>query len=475
MSSIVKNYIYNIIYQTLVLFIPIFLSPYLAKTLGAEKLGIYGYIFSICNIISTIGLIGTYNYGIRQIAYNRENHSQRQNVFWEIFWVRITLGLICLAVYIIISLYSRYYTEFFLFIGWLIATIIDPSWLFIGVEDMKPTILKNFYIKISSVICIFLLVKDSDDLNTYISIMSISILLSTVILFFQLSQYIKEIRFTLNKFKEHIKESFYLFLPQVATILYLQMGKIMIEHVGHDTKSIAFYDMGEKIVTIPLTFITVLSTVMMPRIANRFINNDKESIIKLLNKAGQFSLMLAIPLSLGIAICAKNMVPWFLGNEFEPTISIIIAISPIIIMNSLLGISGNQYFTATNQTKVLIKSYFTALFINIILNYILISQFGGIGAAYTISITTTVSVLIQYYYLNKQVGVKIFLNIFLRYFIISVPMSIIIFIIGKHLSPNYKTTIIQILTGIFIYIITLLLAKDEIIKEVIFKLKNRIK
>lgn len=47
MKSITQNYIYNFIYQIVVLLIPIFLSPYLAQTLGPKNLGIYGYIYSV--------------------------------------------------------------------------------------------------------------------------------------------------------------------------------------------------------------------------------------------------------------------------------------------------------------------------------------------------------------------------------------------------------------------------------------------
>ena len=92
MKSITQNYIYNFIYQIVVLLIPIFLSPYLAQTLGPKNLGIYGYIYSVCNIISTISLIGSYNFGIRQIAYYRDNIKQFTSFFWELL-VKINFGV----------------------------------------------------------------------------------------------------------------------------------------------------------------------------------------------------------------------------------------------------------------------------------------------------------------------------------------------------------------------------------------------
>ena len=46
MNKIVKNYIYNSLYQILVIIIPIITIPYIANALGAEGVGIN----RICNI-----------------------------------------------------------------------------------------------------------------------------------------------------------------------------------------------------------------------------------------------------------------------------------------------------------------------------------------------------------------------------------------------------------------------------------------
>ena len=69
MGKIVKNYVYNVAYQILVLIVPIVTAPYLARVLGADNLGIYSYVNSSGNIITTIALLGIYSYGNRQIAY----------------------------------------------------------------------------------------------------------------------------------------------------------------------------------------------------------------------------------------------------------------------------------------------------------------------------------------------------------------------------------------------------------------------
>ena len=40
-ESIAKNYIYNLVYQILLLILPLITTPYISRVLGAENIGIY--------------------------------------------------------------------------------------------------------------------------------------------------------------------------------------------------------------------------------------------------------------------------------------------------------------------------------------------------------------------------------------------------------------------------------------------------
>ena len=77
-------------------------------------------------------------------------------------------------------------------------------------------------------------------------------------------------------------------------MIYLSVDKIMLEHFV-SSSAVAFYDQAEKIVKIPLTFITVLSTVMMPRLASQFADNNLTQMKNYLSKTIKFSSMLVFP------------------------------------------------------------------------------------------------------------------------------------------------------------------------------------
>ena len=74
-----------------VLLVPIVTAPYLARTLGPESQGISSYVVSVSNVVSSVTLLGIYNYGNRQIAYERDNPKKMSQTFWEVLYIRFFL------------------------------------------------------------------------------------------------------------------------------------------------------------------------------------------------------------------------------------------------------------------------------------------------------------------------------------------------------------------------------------------------
>lgn len=461
MNNLIKNYIYNILYQLFIIIVPLFTAPYLARILGATQLGIYSYINSISTIITTVGLIGLNNYGIRQIAYIRNNKSKLFELFYELMILRIVLCIITTIIYLIFIIYSPYKRYFILQYFLILATFLDISWLFIGIENMKIVVFRNFIAKFINVISIFIFVRKENDLWIYIFSFSMITLITTISLYKKLDTNITKTDVKFKNIYKHIVPSIRLLLPQVSILLYMQLDKVMIKVLTNGTDAIAFYDQGQKIIMIPLALITALSTVMMPRLANEFCNKNFENMNNYLYKIIRFSLFAAIPMTIGIASISSNLIPWYLGKEFYSVINIIIILSPTIIINSLANISGNQFFTATNQTNIMTIAYASSAIINIIINYFFIPIYGYIGATFANLFSSTIAVIIQYYYLNKQVKIYKAIKSGFKYLFVSLIMGLIIVFLGTIMASTIITTSIQIIFGIFIYLGILALIKDE--------------
>lgn len=476
MGKVVKNYIYNILYQLLVLIIPLVTAPYLTRTLGADNLGKFSYVNSMTALICTFVMLGIYNYGNRQVAYVRDDPKKLDNCFWKIMSARLIIAVFGTIIFaVVVILVNRYIKLFIIYYTYLLAYFIDCTWLYVGVEDMKWAVIKNLITKVISVAGIFLFVNKPEDIWIYVLIQGGSILVSNSLAYSQLYRFVGKPKVIFEDLKIDLQGSFLLFLPSIATTLYTQCDKIMIEMMTGDTSQVAFYDYSEKIVTIPLTFITVLSTVMMPRIANEFKKEHFEKISSLLCNAAKISMMIAFPMMFGLAVVADKLIPWYLGDEFLPTIQAIIVICPIILTNTLSGISGRQYFTAVNRVDILIRSQFAAAIGNIIVNALLIPVLGFKGAAVATVFCSTICAGVQMYYLNLFVKMKGLLLSSIKYCVFSILMSCVVKLLTFNMPAVPATNVIQILIGIIVYILLCLISRDKQFMELLSRFPKILK
>ena len=170
---------------------------------------------------------------------------------------------------------------------------------------------------------------------------------------------------------------------------------------------------------------------------------------------------MAWPVTFGMAAIAEKMIPWYLGGEFEPSIYAMMILAPIIVAIAASSLSANQYFLATNQTRIMTISYSFSAVLNLIINALLIPGYGFVGAAIgTIAAEYSVFV-IQYYVMHKQVPVISEMIHCLKYALYSGVMFIVVWMFGKYSSPSVMTTLIQMCIGVVIYVGFLLITKDN--------------
>lgn len=474
MNKILKNYIYNFLYQIFILLIPLITVPYLARTLGASNIGVYSYINSISNLIVNIGLLGLYDYSVRQIAYFREDKNETSRIFIEIMLLRVIFIFPITFIYFYLATKTGYKILFLYYYPWILANILDSSWFFIGIEKMKVTCLKNFLAKFIGVVAIFLFVKEQRDILKYIYILSLSTFFSNIIIYRQLW---KELNLK-NRFKIgiknllfHLKESLKFFGPQIALLVYTQVDRIMIPIITKDTLGVGFYDQAEKLIQIPMSIITVISTVMMPRLASEYKKGNLEKVNYYLIKTSKYMLMMSFPLMFGILTISEEFVPWYLGREFLPVIKALILLVPIILSNTILGLVGKQYFTAINELKILFFSYILTGVANIVLNIIFILKYNWYGSIFSTLISSYLCVFLQLIELKKRLKLNFLLKYSSRYCIYSFIMWCGIIFIRKNLFEKRISFFYEIIIGIIIYIILLLINKDIYN----FKIKERIK
>lgn len=461
MGRVVKNLIFNSFSQLLSIIIPLITAPYLSRVLGAENIGIESYINAISQMFYTIGMLGLTNYATREIAYVRDSKYERSKVFWEMMIDRVIVFGGSLAVFLVVGYFNEYRAFFIIQIVWLLGMFFDFSWFFIGMEMFELTVFRNFVVRMLTIVSIFTLIKSKDDFMLYFILCAVFQLIGTLSILPQLRPYIQKVNFRELNWFRHFIPSIKVFLPQFASVLYLQVDKVMIEAICNDTKQIAYYTQAEKLIKAPIALITAVSSVMMPRIANEFSKNNLEKIKEYLNLILRGLMIMAWPVAFGMAAIAEKMIPWYYGSEFEPSIYAMMILAPIIVAIAASSLSANQYFLATNQTRIMTISYSFSAVLNLIINALLIPGYGFVGAAIgTIAAEYSVFI-IQYYVMHKQVPVISEMIYCLKYALYSGAMFIVVWMFGKYSDPSVMTTLIQMCIGVLIYVGFLLITKDN--------------
>lgn len=465
-KSVKKNYIYNMLYQLLIIILPIITTPYLARILGSEGNGIYSYTISIVTYFILLGSLGVSMYGEREIAYVQNDKIKRSKVFFELFIFRfITMTLSAIIFYICFARSGEYATYYKILLLEMLANCFDISWFFQGMEDFKKTVIRNFIIKIISVVSIFTFVKNANDVGVYLLIYTLSTLFGSLTLWIGIHKYI-EIPKKINIFS-HLKSIFILFIPQVAIQIYVVLDKTMIGAILNDMSEVGYYEQAQKIIKILLTIITAVGTVMMPRIANCYANGDMNRIKEYMKKTFRFIFFCSIPLTLGIIAVSNNFVPLFFGTGYDKVPMLMKILSLIIIFISMSNVTGTQFLLATKRQKEFTISVVVGAIVNFCLNMILIRLFKSYGAAIATVLAELSVTGVQLYFIRDEFKLSDILNGTLKFWIAGLVMFISCYLIDIIIVNNLTGLLLQVFCGVCFYFGILLILKDKFMLEII--------
>ena len=473
-KSLKKNYIYNLIYQVIVIILPIVTTPYISRVLGAKNIGIYGYTLSISSYFVLFGSLGVSIYGQREIAYLHKSKEKYSKTFFEIFFMKcITMLLSIIIFYIFFIFKSNKYSIFYMILILdLISNLLDISWFFQGLEEFKKIVLRNLVIKLISLISIFVFVKTKNDLIIYFLIYVLSNIIGNLSLWLSIPKYVQRISIKKMDIFKHFKPTIIMFVPQIAIQIYTVLDRTMIGKIITDKSEVGFYTQGEKIIKLLLTIVSSLGIVMLPRIAKKFAEKDNETIKKYLYKSFNVTFLLSFPLIFGLVLISDSFVPIFFGSGYDKVSIIMKIICPIILFIGVSGIIGYQYFLPTKHQKEYTISVIIGAISNFCINILLIPKYGSIGAAFGTVIAEFIVAMVQIMITKNFFDYKYVLKSNIKYLIVSVLMFIICYTIN--MIFNLKGSIhiiIDVIIGGGFYFFALFIIHDELLCNTLDRLK----
>ena len=474
--SIKKNYILNLAYQILAVCVPIVTTPYVSRTLQADGIGAYSYTLSIATYFSMFAALGISTYGQLSIAKNRNDKRLCSELFCEIMVARlVTTALILILYRLLLPVLGTYPILYKVMAILIIAEAMDISWFFQGLEEFKITVTRNCIIKLLSTACIFAFVRNKNDLILYAIILQGSTLLGNVLLWPYLKRYLVRVCVKGHKFYKHWKESLVYFIPTVATSVYTVLDKSMIGLFTKSSLENGYYEQAHKIEQILLVFLTSLGTVTLPRLVYVWNHGDKEMLNRIMRKTVNFILMVSFPMMFGICAIADKFIPFFLGDGYEPCISLLRIFSILLVVVGLDNTIGKQCLVATGRQNLFNRGVIAGAGVNFLFNILLIKKMGSLGAACGSVVAECTILMIFLYYSRDIFDSRVLVRSCIRYALTSILMSGFVWLIGRYTAISLWGITVQVLFGGMFYLIELLLIKDPILKLVVFEVKKRIR
>lgn len=460
------NYIYNSIYQLVTLLLPIVLTPFITRTIGAGGIGQYSYTRSIVTYFVLFGTVGSNLYAQREIAYTQADMQKKSSVFWEIFLLRCILLTISIAVYLTFAIHMGHYAVLLLIQAMdILAAYADITWYFQGVENFKRITTRNIIVKLLTISAILLLIRSPEDLYLYVGIYSVGNFIGQALLWRDICLEIQRVSYKKLQLRRHLKGILQLFIPQISIQIYLLIDKTMIEVITGNSSETGYYELAQTIQRACVAVVTAYGAAAASRVAALRSQDKFPEIKDLLTQSHELICLFAFPITFGIMAIAHNLIPWFMGVDYSRVADLLIILCPLVTIIGFSNISGMQYLVPIGmQNRMSICSVLGAI-INILCNIYAIPRYGAIGAA-AASVVAELAVLIcQGLFLRNLVDRKKILLALLQALVSSVIMLFGLKITEAHLlrTATLAHTIILTIEGIIIYGMLQILLKNRLI------------
>lgn len=140
-GNVKRNYIYNVVYQIIVIVLPLITTPYVSRVLGADNIGIYAYTQSVANYFVLVAMLGVKNYGNRSIAQIRDDKEKLSKTFVNIFAMQLLMTVAMMALYAgyILCFVEENKDIAIIQTLFVLTGAADITWFFFGIENSKTS------------------------------------------------------------------------------------------------------------------------------------------------------------------------------------------------------------------------------------------------------------------------------------------------------------------------------------------------
>ena len=362
------------------------------RYLGPTQYGAFSYAFAIYGLFNIVSNLGLDVLVVSEIALTQDV-AEEVEVLGTAFWLKILASIVTTLAAIAYAWCTHPNdTAVLLIVGLLSAASISQGldvvdFFFQARTRSRLTVLPQLLVFLLTNVARVVAVFSKASLLCFGVIAAVEILASELALALVYSFHHRNLskwRFRKERSVAMLKASWPLLIASLLVIVYMRTDQVMLGSLS--TKAVVGqYASASRLSEIWYAIPSLICTSVMPRLLKKK-QMSPELYYSRLQRLYDLMIVLSVALALAVTFFGKYAVLLLFGHAYLPAVAILrvhIWTGPFVF----IGVTSGMQLVHENLTKISLQRSILGAITNVVLNFLLIPRFGGIGSAVATLIT----------------------------------------------------------------------------------------
>jgi O-antigen/teichoic acid export membrane protein len=182
-----------------------------------------------------------------------------------------------------------------------------------------------------------------------------------------------------SEYRKILKVAYTIIFASFSMYLFAQTDVFIIGMLTN-TKMVGIYGTAAKLVFLVYFPAYAFGTIMPPIFSSTYESGDYTELNRVTRQSIRWIFSMAMPIILVLVLEGRFALRYLYGPEFEAGYTVLLILTTAYMISTSTGIVG-LFLQMTGQHKVFMKLNIFFLLLNVVLNVILVSMMGMLGAA----------------------------------------------------------------------------------------------
>ena len=381
-KSAIQNIAWLFFDRILRMGVGLFVGVWVARYLGVQQFGIFNYATAFVALFNPLTTLGLDALVIRSIVREPQ---LKDEILGTTFWLKLCGAIVCLLLTVGSIFVLRQDDQLTVGLVAILATAgilhafdtID-FWFQSQVQSKYTVVARNTAFIIIALVKVVLIKMQAPLVAfAWATLGEVALGTAGLIIAYRFKGYSILWRWSLSLAKTLLTESWPLILSGLTIMIYMKIDQIMLGLVGDE--AVGLYSAATRISEVWYFIPTAISSSVAPSIyAAKQVSEELyyQRIKKLIRLLVIISLVVAVPMS----FLSTTIITLLFGNGYAAAGSILgIHIWAAVFV--FMGVASSSWFIAEGLTQLAFRRTLMGAVVNVILNWLLIPAYAGVGAA----------------------------------------------------------------------------------------------